>query len=284
MTLDDPAALYAHARVVLEQGNPERALALIDQARSAYRDLGRWTEALRTDLGRMHVLDDLGRHAEAAEIGIAMLEALQQLEGSADLLALEAAALGNVGVAWGFMGDHAGALGAYQRAERVWRSLGMDHETAMEVANQGVELLALGRADEALERLATAAAVFEATDDRLWQGKCAGHRAEALSALGRFLEALSEFQRGREILTAHGANTEAWRLGLGTATTLLALGLVDEAVTVLVQIEPRLREAGLHHDLACALWLRGTADTARSHHDPARERLTEGGRAVRRGR
>jgi tetratricopeptide (TPR) repeat protein len=182
MTADDvridPAATYARARLVLEGGDPEAALALIEAARDGYAGLGQTTQALRTDLGRMHVLDDLGRHTEAARVGAALLDTLDALlaaaaldgtTAAADVLALQAAALGNLGVARGFTGDHDGALASYRRAESLWRSLGSDHDAAIEVANQGIELLALGRAHEALDRLTAAQCTFDAADDTLWR-------------------------------------------------------------------------------------------------------------------
>ena len=67
---------YLRARVLTERGELDAALGLIEQARAGWWAAGRQLSALRTDLGRMQVLDDLGRHRDAAAVGVKLLAAL----------------------------------------------------------------------------------------------------------------------------------------------------------------------------------------------------------------
>jgi hypothetical protein len=68
---------YLRARVLAEPGGLDAALRLIEQARAGWWSAGSLLPALRTDLGRMQVLGDLGRHREAAAVGVELLVALE---------------------------------------------------------------------------------------------------------------------------------------------------------------------------------------------------------------
>ena len=269
------AAGYLRARLLVQSGQPEQALRHIALARDGYQRLGSQLAALRTDLGRMHVLDDLGRHDEAAAVGRAMLTALDQTEPSLQVAGLRAAALGNVGVSLGFTGRHEEAIEAYRRAESAWRELGQDHEATAALANRGIELLALGDAAAGLDCLQRATTAFEADADAQWLGKCLGHRGAAFAALGRYVEALADYERARPLLASLGAQTESWRLSIETASTLHALGLHDEASSLVQEIIPQLRRAGLDHDLAAALAISGIGNANSGRLDAAREAFAE---------
>jgi tetratricopeptide (TPR) repeat protein len=268
-----PAVAYARAKALVASGEPEHALDMIEAARRGYERAAMVPAALRTDLGRMHVLDDLGRHDEAAAVGAGLLEALATLVATPELERLECAALGNLGVTLGFRGRHTEALAAYRRAEAAWRGLGDSHEAATAVANQGIELLAMGQAGAALACLDVA--VAHADDDPAWLGKCLAHRGSALSALGRYVEALRDYDRAGSVLASVGDGTELWRLSVETAATLLSLGLREEATTVVALVEGKLRDAGLNHDLASALAITGRAHLGLGSLDLAKAALGE---------
>lgn len=270
-----PAANYLRARLLVQAGRPEPALHRIAAARDAYSELGDHLAALRTDLGRMHVLDDLGRHDEAADVGQALLADLDRCGSTDDVARLRAAALGNVGVCLGFTGRNEEAIEAYRRAESAWRRLGRDHEATAALANQGIELLAVGNAAAALACLDRATTAFESADDPAWLGKCLGHRGAARAASGRYVDALADYERARDLLESLGARTESWRLSIETAATLNALGLYDEASSLVHEPTAHLRQAGLHHDLAAALAISGRAHLAAGRLDQAREALAE---------
>ena len=270
-----PAADHLSARLLVQSGDPESALRYIGRARDGYQRLGADLAALRTDLGRMHVLDDLGRHAEATAVGHVMLTALTAMATTSEIAGLRAAAFGNVGVSLGFTGRHEEAIEAYRRAESIWRALGQDREASADLANQGIELVALGDAAAGLACLQRATSEFETGDDPQWLGKCLGHRGAALATLGRYVEALADYERARTLLGSVGDGTECWRLSIETAATLLALGLADEAAGLVLEVAPRLRQAGLHHDRATAAAVLGRAQAKAGRLDAARAALTE---------
>jgi CHAT domain-containing protein/tetratricopeptide (TPR) repeat protein len=270
-----PASDYVEARLVLEAGDPLRALTLIRSAEQGYRRLGLSDAALRTSLGQMHALDDLGRHAEAVQVGRTALAELDPAPIDPALIGLRAALIGNVGAALGYTGDHVGALAAYREAETLWVWLNADLEAAAAVANQGIELLGMAKWSDSLDRLTSAAATFERHEDLFWLAKCLGHRAEALTGAGRFIEALGDQQRARELLTSSHPGTELWRLAVESASTLLLLGLAEEALEQLSQVEAGLRSGGLQHDLGKALMLTGSASLDAGRPEAARRGLLE---------
>lgn len=270
-------ARYLRARVHAERGELDTALALIEDAHSLYWQAGERISALRTDLGRMHVLDDLGRHAEAVELGEALVAALSDSpdspggrEDERELCGwLRAAALDNLGVACGYIGQHERALDAYASAEAAYLALGMPEETGRPLANRGVELLELGRPREALDVLRRAAAVFAETGDRLWSAKCLGDIAQAHQHLGEYVEALSLLETARTTLDELGANAEAARLRLATAGVYLRVGLFPEAAAEAAVAVERTAAAGMAHDAAkarftMALAALGAADPQRA--------------------
>jgi tetratricopeptide (TPR) repeat protein len=251
--------LYARARLVLEEGRPDRALSYIDEAESRYSALGLTLPAMRTRLGRMHVLDDLGRHREAADLGRALVAQVPPDAEQTELIELRASAQTNLGVALGYLGRHGAALESYAAAEETWRRIDRPYEATVARANQGVELLALGRVVAASDLLTRASVEFEAVGDQFWFAKCLGHRGEAMAAMGRLVPALDDLEAARTILATLEAGTEAWRLAIESAQALMALGMFDEAVTVLSDVEPRLGGAGLAHDHAICWWLMGVS-------------------------
>ncbi|MGH8875119.1 MAG: hypothetical protein ACRDVM_07700, partial [Acidimicrobiia bacterium] len=69
-------ALYLLAQVHSTIGQHERARDLIKTARAGLTSVGLHLDALRTNVGLMHVLNQLGRHEEALAAGRRVLEAL----------------------------------------------------------------------------------------------------------------------------------------------------------------------------------------------------------------
>lgn len=249
-------ARYLRARIHAERGELSHALDLIEQARAGWWQAGQYAAALRTDLGRMKVLDDLGRHVDAATVGEALLTTLAQLPpdpGEERLRRwLAAAAQENVGVAHSFTGQHERALVAYAGAESAYRALDMAADTARLLANRGVELLEWGRPREALEVLRRAEAEFTALGDRLWSAKCLGDIAKADQQLGRYIEALRLLGSARTTLDDIGAAAEAARLRLATAGVYLAVGLFTEAKVEAAAAAELTAASGMLHDAALA--------------------------------
>ncbi len=286
-----PAAQYLRARSALNRGLTDEALELIERSRVGWQALGRPLDAFRTELGRMHVLDDLGRHADAAAAArtlLSNLAALDQADGidqdngldqdnvvdrdndvdrdngldpddREQLAWMQAAANENLGVATGFTGHHEEALAAYERAEQAYRSVGGLDDLARCRANRGVELVAIGRAVEGLDALLSASSMFTEAENRLSYAQCIGHAAEAELLLGLYAASLERFREAERLLDELGAVTEANRLRLRSVQAYLILNLVDEAAATAEEVIGKLDEAGLEHDLAEARWMAAIA-------------------------
>ena len=250
-------AHYLHARILAERGDLEAAIAAIDLARAGFQSGGATLQAARTDLGRMQILDDLGRHAEALAVGEALLEALPELatekpEDDRVKALVTAAAWGNCGVACGYLGLHHRSLASYERAEQGYAELGMVLECAQWQANRGVELLSLGYLDEAAQALTEAAAGFEAAGDLLWAAKCEGDLAQADHLRGDLAGALRRLDHAQATLHSLGADAETARIKLQLAQTYLDAGLWRESTAASAQAAQVATAAGMRHDQAHA--------------------------------
>lgn len=273
-----PEVHYLRARLELMQGRAGEALDLIDRARSEWLSLDEPAKAYRTDLGRMNVLDDLGDHAAAIRTGeqlIANLSGLSVLEPSEteQLVWMRAAALENLGAAYGYTGRHHEALDAYETAEGDYKRVGSPADVARCRANRGVELISIGQARLGAEAVDGAARIFDEVGDRHSYAKCLGHLAEAELLLGHYTRCLDQFVEARRLLEQLDARPEAARLAVKTMRAYLALNLIDEAIDVGRTVEETLRELGLRHDLAEAQWLNAVAFLADGQVDAAMDRL-----------
>lgn len=272
-------ACYQRAQIAAERGELHDALELIARARAGWDASGDAVAAMRTDLGRMHVLDDLGRHHEAVDVGERLIVEIDGLPApesgeSARLTRLiRAHAVKNLGVAYGLVGRHAEALDAYARAESDYLALGMLEETALPLANRGVELMALGRPAEALEDFDRAIQIFTRSGDRVFAAQCQGDAAQAHRQLGQVGEALTLLELARQTLDGLGVVTEAARLRLALAETYLALGLWSEAREAAEAAAEATASSGLSHDEAMARFLVALAELALDHCEVALSEL-----------
>lgn len=262
-------ARYQRAQLAAERGELDAALALIEEARTCWMEAGDPVAAVRTDLGRMHVLDDLGRHHEAIGVGEQLLREVDRLPVPADdpelVRLIRAHGVKNLGVAYGLVGRHEEALAAYARAETDYLALGMIEETALPLANRGVELLALGRPAEALQDFDRAIELFSASGDRVFAAQCQGDAAQAHRQLGQVGEALALLEQARQSLDSLGVTTEAARLRLALAETYLAVGLWAEARDAADVAAVATSASGLPHDEAMARFLVALAELALDH-------------------
>ncbi len=269
-------ARYQRAQILTERGRLAPALELIESARAAWCAAGDELAALGTDLGQMQVLDDLGRHADAVDVGERLLRDLDRrisLTGDPEAGRIHATAIENLGVAYGLTGQHEAALAAYAQAGREYQALGFGVETARPFANRGVELVALGRPREALADFAAATEIFAAAGDRLFAAQCQGDTAHAHRLLGEVVAALRLLEPARRTLAELGAGAEAARVEIALAETYLAAGLPAEARVVAEQATTTTVQAGMTHDTAAARFLIALADLARGQSQTAAAEL-----------
>ena len=252
-------ATYLLARIRGEGGDLAGALRLIASARSSYLDAGDPLQAVRTDLGRMQILDDLGDHRGAIAVGDALLEALASGPEGVDRAEILAAALGNLGVAHSFLGDHDRSLAYYGESESTYLHLGARIQVAQQRANQGIEFLALGRAREAADSLRSARAEFGSEGDPLWAAKCAVHLAAAHEQLGELMESIAVLNLADAELTELGAAAEVVRVNVQHARVYLAAGLYREAIREADKAIDAASEHGMLHDEAFSRLSKATA-------------------------
>lgn len=259
---NDPAtagqAAYALARDAVNQAEPERALALISEAQDFFVAAGDNAFALRSELGRMHALDDLGLHAEAVEVGRSLITRLDLSAGPDDAPSgeerdwLRAAAEENLGVALGYMGSNHQALEAYANAAGLYRHLGQRDDMARVTANRGVELLHLGQASAAIADLTDAKSTYEDEGDELAAAKCAAFVATARLQLGDYDRAMNELAGVRHDLEGLNASAEILRTRVAIADAYASANLHAEASVIYSDVADRCVDAGMEHDAATA--------------------------------
>ncbi len=262
-----PHVDYIRARMDLTAGRPDSALTLIARARAGWLAINRPLDAFRTDLGRMNVLDDLGRHGEAVEVGESLLDDLGRLgpidaDGTGLVGWLRAAAHENLGAAYGYTGRYREALASYERAEVTYHQVGGSADVARCRANRGVERVAMGHALDGRNDVAAAARMFLDIDDRYSHAKCLGHMADAELLLGWYTACLEHITEARTVLAELEATTEGVRLALAACRAYQSLNLWGESIDIGNEAEDLLHELGLAHDLAEARFLLAAAHAA----------------------
>jgi CHAT domain-containing protein len=259
-----PRAAYIHLKVHAENGEFDAALRMARAAHDGYVALGKNLEALRTHVGRMSVLLELGRYREALDSGQLVLDSLDGA-GELDVAPTEQqskllAALvhQNRGLCYEYTGHYDEALEAYAAAEERYRALGMTERLGEILDNRGAILLHLGRGSEALAAHEAAAAVFAKTDLTLSHAKALSNVGEANRQLANYTRSLDAFEQARRLLGSLDAFQEECFILRTTADTYLELNLYAEALNAYEEVNGWLRDVGIVHDRARTLWGMGS--------------------------
>lgn len=266
----DGSTLYFAGRLAMQAGDLDRALDLVVWARSSFEAGGDRFSALRTDLGRINVLDDLARHGDAIATANRLLDELDQL-GPQDADPdqsdwLRAAAAENLGASLGLTGRHDAAARSLHRAERLYAAAGSNHDRARVMANLGIEKLETGRPMDAISDLEEAQSLFaDAGDadhppDPFLVHRCSIHLARAHAVGGHYGQALSILDQA-DAIAAGMTDIDALRARLARNEIQCTLNLWAEVVCESEDIEPELRSRGLRRETALNRWHRGQALT-----------------------
>jgi len=276
-----PRAAYVRLAAYNENGEFAAALRMARDSYEGYVALGKNLDALRTHVGRMAILLELGRYEEALGAGQVVLDALdgkgeQMVEATAqesDLLA--ALVHQNRGLCYEYMGRYDKTLDAYAAAEERYRTLGLTERLAQILDNRGGILLHLGRGNEALAAHEAAAAIFAESDLTYSYAKALANIGEAHRHLANYTRSLDAFEQARRLYESLDALVEKTLLLLDTANAYLELNLYSEALASYQEANKLIRGMGLAHDRARALWGMGSTLIARSELEEADETLGE---------
>lgn len=258
-----PQAAYLRAQTYAIEAEFDQALELIEAARRGYIGLGQTLEALRTNIGLMTVLNELGRSQEALSAGQVVLNGLhstdKHAERSEERELLTALTHQNCGIAYELTGRYDEALAAYATAEMYYRDLGLTKYLGEISLNRGVVLLNLGRGSEALTAFELAATIGVEANLTLLRAQALINTGNARLLLGHYTRSLSAFEQARRLFESLEAPADEHVLLLDTAETYLALNLYPEALAAYREVEGLLQNAGMTHERARAL--RGMALT-----------------------
>jgi tetratricopeptide (TPR) repeat protein len=282
---DLPAILarscYIRLQTHFARGEFDAALRMAREAYEAYIDCERPLDAVRTHVGRMPVLIELGHYQEALDAGQGVLDALA---GAGELRVsptrrqhdmITALVQQNLGICYEYMGRYEEALRAYGMAEERYRVLGETERVGEVLDNRGSVLLFLGRGNEALEAREAAARVFTEAGLTLPYARALVNIGEAHRHLANYQSSLATFERARQLYDDLDELTDKSLLMLDTASVYLDLNLYPESLAAYQRSNSLLNEAGMAYDRARALWGMGVALAASSNLGEAERALAE---------
>src|SRR6266508_1742984 len=271
-----PRSAYLRAQTHAINGEFNTALELIQSAVDGFVAIGEQMEALRTNIGRMNVLNELGRHAEALEAGQAVLDALAQPgDPSPQARLLLALAHQNRGVCFETIGRYEEALESYALAEAHFTALEMTDRIGDVSNNRGIVLVHLGRVAEALEAFESAARIWADAGLTLLQAQTLSNIGEAHLVLGNYTRSLNAFEQARRLFDPLDAVAHKRILLRKTADAYLALNLYPEALAAYREVNALLKDAGMADHHARASWGMGATLVAQSQFDEATSALAE---------
>lgn len=247
-------ARYIAAQNFAAHGQLNIALNLIEAARAGFAGVGGEREVLRTHIGRINVLAELGRYSQALETANTVVDAVCAMvhpEGEDE--ELRALAWLNMGSCYWHMGSHQPALASFDSAEAAFRRIGAFHRLPAVANNRGLVLMEMGRVREAMEAFLLTARAAETAGAALPQGQALANAARANSLLGDVDQALARFGESRKILKGLSATDEAIILR-ETADLYLSLNLYEEARAAYEASIEDLRESGARRHLGWSLW------------------------------
>ncbi|QIN84837.1 CHAT domain-containing protein [Rubrobacter tropicus] len=276
-----PRADYIRAGAHNLNGEFERDLRLTESAHDGYIALGMNLEALRTNVGKMAALLELGRYQEALDAGQTVLDALNGggdpdvSPTSREFDLLTALVHQNRGRCFEQMGRYRETLDVYAAAEKHYRRLGMKERLGEIFDNRGTILSYLGRGNEALASHETAAAIFDKAGLTLSHAMSLSNVGETHLWLGNYTSSLRAFERAQRLLSPSEARAEQYFILHKTADTYLALNLYSEALVSYQEVDSLLECTGMTQDRAQTLWGKGSALIALSELKEAEGALDE---------
>lgn len=275
-----PRAYYLQAQCYAINGELATALALVEQARIHFLQLGQEAAAMRTYAGQMRVLGEQGNFQGALAAGQLLVDWLATAPTAVALPPAEAAALqalvkNQQGICYDQLGQFQAALAAFAAAERLYESCAMTKECAGVKNNRGLALIYLGEVHAALTVFTEALALQRAAGLVLPEAHTQSNLGEAYLLLGDYRAALAAYEAARQLLADQAALTDEQINLRQMADAYLALNLFDEALATYREVVQHLVQADMRHEQAWALWGMGAALAGQQQLVAAMHALTE---------
>lgn len=239
-------ACRGRAQALAYAGRHEEALAKCAAGRLAAADEGDRIERARIDLIALHPLNELGRLAEAIEVGLRARDDLEKL-GEAELAARADFNLG------GIFQNHDDPRQALRHFDRAAPSFENDALISGYLNNnRGEALLLLNDFAAARSAFEAALAATKRANAGVATAIVEGNLADLEARCGRFSEALYHFEQARRQFEQNRAEGHLVRLLSEQAEVIAALGLAEDALAEFERVLPRLAALGMMPEVARA--------------------------------
>ena len=274
-----PQATYLRAQTHAINGEFLQAGDLIKSAREQYLSQGQVAAALRTNVGLIGVLAEVGQYQEAIDAGLSTLDTIEQ-DHPNDLTPINARMLSglihdNLGTCYKLIGNYDQALRSFSLAEALYQEAGMAEESATLAMSRGSILLNVGRGLEALTALQSAAAVFAGMDDKLLHAQCLNNLGNAHLFVGNYTQSLDTLREARRLLNTLDAEADQMILRGLMADAYMGLNLYTEAIAEYRAANEGLEKMGMAYQRGWVLWGLGAALTAQSQWEEAEVVLSQ---------
>ncbi len=266
------------AAIATNQGDPERAMALVAGAQAdaaAGGDDSRLQAALALELGRAAIqAGDIGRAVEALERAVALAEAAGDLEQ-------RARSLNHLGAAHYYQGNWAEARRVWEHFRQQSERQGERLETVYALNNLGSLYRDLGLLAAARSALGRAAELAASLDHARMGAMILGNLGEVDARAGDLAAARERYDRALAECQRLGAHGEALETRRRLSELDLILGRPDESLSRALEAARDARDRGsrfeegvLHRIAGAAVRTQGDFESAAWFLARARELLT----------
>jgi eukaryotic-like serine/threonine-protein kinase len=223
---NDPRIDLLEANAADSQGDLKRALASADNAIEKARSTGASLLMADALMVRSHMLQGLGRLAEA-DVAVDESRRIFQAAGDKDKFARSEAQAAHL---VDLRGDFSSAKRMYESSLAVFREIGDREEAASELNNVGVELQSLGDLSGAKNSFGEALAASSEVHDQWGMAIAQANIAEIVFDLGDLPAAKQEFESSLSICEAIGNRDMAAYVLSGLGRVLQAQGDLNAAL------------------------------------------------------
>ncbi len=272
-----PRAAYLRGYVHAMRGQFAEAREMVETARAGYEELGMELEALRTNVGLMRILGEMGKFQEAIAIGQNVIEE-SVAEVSApnsekaqnhQIHSLIAKTYNNLGICFERTGEYANALSAYSNSQNVYTETNMSALAANVMTNKAGVYMYLGQVQASLQILDQALSVYRDQNLPLSEAQTLINIGETNLFSSNYAQALNSLERAKHLLDEFEDLSDYSILLRQMGDAYLALNLSGEALDLYRQAKAFFEETELSHHHALLLWSSGIALVNRGQIDEA---------------